>query len=323
MNDTAYEADELLKLLTDALRAGPGSPSWHEAVTRLRSAGAGKDLDEYRLLLTARERLEQGKQYRSVRAGPGFTRELMESIDAEAARGRRGISPARWIAIVASIAIGVAIIAIIINVMPKMTTPPRAPVDLSAAAIARPIASVDLTARPADAVARVIGAMPLAFDRGLAPTGRDIAPGTAGGILLEQPLPADRPVAVEATLRIRRPNPQLIAQLFITDDPTLSSANAVTLDELALALQGTTARAMRNGRIEDGQSDLPDSAQTVIARLAIRDEQAIVEIDGKPIWRGSIRLKPDRPWFAGVRFLQAEPGESTGVSFEQIRVMGE
>ena len=78
--ETQFESDADLKLLTDALRAGPASPQWHEAVTQLRAGGVnGSDAsaDEYRLLVAARENLESGREYRSVRAGPGFTRKVM------------------------------------------------------------------------------------------------------------------------------------------------------------------------------------------------------------------------------------------------------
>src|SRR5215218_3674787 len=77
-----FESDQFLQLLTDALRAGPGSPEWHEAVEVLRTNGSGEH-DEHRLLIAARENLEKGKEYRSVRAGPGFARKLNEALDSE------------------------------------------------------------------------------------------------------------------------------------------------------------------------------------------------------------------------------------------------
>ena len=61
--------DPFLTLLTDALRAGPGSPEWHQAVSQLKVSG--ENVDEYKLLIEAREALESGRDYRSVRAGAG------------------------------------------------------------------------------------------------------------------------------------------------------------------------------------------------------------------------------------------------------------
>ncbi|HWP40803.1 MAG TPA: hypothetical protein VNL70_07745, partial [Tepidisphaeraceae bacterium] len=98
MAELDFQSDAFLVLLTDALRAGPGSPQWHEAVQQLRQAGAGS-ADEYRLLVLARQRLESGREYRSVRAGPQFTRRLMAEIDLEAARLSAAPSTATMIAV--------------------------------------------------------------------------------------------------------------------------------------------------------------------------------------------------------------------------------
>src|SRR3954471_9755751 len=77
-----FESDQFLQLLTDALRAGPGSPEWHETVEALRTNGSGHH-DEYQMLIAARENLEKGKEFRSVRAGPGFSRKLNDALDSE------------------------------------------------------------------------------------------------------------------------------------------------------------------------------------------------------------------------------------------------
>src|SRR5438105_4756971 len=75
--------ERMFELVTEALRAGPGSPQWHQAVTLLRESGeSGED---YAVLLAAREHLESGREYRAVKAGPKFTRKVMEEIDKEAA----------------------------------------------------------------------------------------------------------------------------------------------------------------------------------------------------------------------------------------------
>ena len=81
MDAAAIDADPMLRLLTDALRRGPGSPEWHRAVSDLRNADSPA-ADEYRLLIAARERLESGRAYREVRAGPAFTRELFSRLGA-------------------------------------------------------------------------------------------------------------------------------------------------------------------------------------------------------------------------------------------------
>src|SRR5256885_363896 len=106
-----FETDQFLKLLTDALQAGPGTPQWHEAVTRLR-ASSEPEADEYRMLVEARENLESGRDYRSVRAGPGFTRKVMEGIEKEEAMPSAAPPTANILAIVALLVILTVIIVV-------------------------------------------------------------------------------------------------------------------------------------------------------------------------------------------------------------------
>src|SRR5437879_5738220 len=88
MPELDFESDQFLQLLTDALRSGPGSPEWHGAVTSLRGgngsvAMAPDRAAEYELLIAARQHLESGRDYRSIRAGAGFTRRVMEAVERE------------------------------------------------------------------------------------------------------------------------------------------------------------------------------------------------------------------------------------------------
>src|SRR4051812_15157167 len=103
MTETQFDSDQFLKLLTEALRAGPGSPQWHEAVNQLKNSNVA-DADEYRMLVNAREHLESGRDYRSIRAGPGFTKKVMAAIDEESAAARQSSAPpsATTIAILAA-----------------------------------------------------------------------------------------------------------------------------------------------------------------------------------------------------------------------------
>src|SRR2546423_711703 len=122
-----FDNDQFLQLLTDALRAGPQSPQWKEAVERLRTskvAGA----DEYQLLLRAREDLEHGLDYRSIRAGPGFTRKLMDQIDQEdGAASARSSSAAKLVLFIAVL----AIIGVVVAIVFLSTRRPAADPDLA------------------------------------------------------------------------------------------------------------------------------------------------------------------------------------------------
>src|SRR5262245_7265284 len=99
MPELDFESDQFLALLSDALRAGPGSPEWHDAVSRVRER-SGEEVDEYQLLIRARQDLESGKEYRFVRAGPGFTSRLMQSIDQGGGAQRHHAPITTWIAFV-------------------------------------------------------------------------------------------------------------------------------------------------------------------------------------------------------------------------------
>src|SRR5258708_6505812 len=104
------ETDPFLQLLTDALRAGPGSPEWHQAVARVKAGETGPD-DEYALLVQARENLASGKEYRQVRPGAGFMRKMMANIEADTANQKKNPLSASLISYIgAGIAIGVVAI---------------------------------------------------------------------------------------------------------------------------------------------------------------------------------------------------------------------
>lgn len=110
------ESDPLFQLLTDALRAGPGSPQWADALAKLRDGGV-QGADEYKLILRAREDIELGRDYRKVSAGPGFTRKVLEGIEREGMR-RTALPTATIVAILAGLVI-LGVIATVIVIMSR------------------------------------------------------------------------------------------------------------------------------------------------------------------------------------------------------------
>src|SRR3954452_18248034 len=112
---TPAESDPFFQLLTDALRAGPGSPQWGDAVAKLRDGGI-EGADEYRLIIRAREDIELGRDYRKVSAGPEFTRKVLNAVERE---GRRpsGVPTATIVAVLA----GLVILGVIITVIVIMS----------------------------------------------------------------------------------------------------------------------------------------------------------------------------------------------------------
>src|SRR3954467_7227544 len=99
--ESPAESDPFFQLLTDALRAGPGSPQWGEAVARLRDGGVD-GADEYRLIIRAREDIELGRDYRKVSAGPEFTRKVLTAVESEGKRPS-GMPTATIVAILAGL----------------------------------------------------------------------------------------------------------------------------------------------------------------------------------------------------------------------------
>src|ERR671912_557275 len=112
---TPAEHDPFFQLLTEALRAGPGSAQWGEAVAKLRDGGL-EGGDEYKLILRAREDIGLGRDFRKVSAGPGFTRKVLDAVEREGTR-RQGLPTATIVAILA----GLVILAVIVTVIVIMS----------------------------------------------------------------------------------------------------------------------------------------------------------------------------------------------------------
>ena len=104
--------DPFFHLLSEALRAGPGSAQWGEAVAQLRDGGV-EGADEYRLLVRAREDLESGRDFRKVTAGPGFTRKLLDAVEREGTR-RNGLPTATIIGLVSALVILAVVLTLVV-----------------------------------------------------------------------------------------------------------------------------------------------------------------------------------------------------------------
>lgn len=319
---TDLEQDPFLVLLTDALRAGPGSPEWRDAVAKLKAAD--ENVDEYRLLIEAREALESGKDYRSVRAGPGFTRKLMTNLDEErhAGAGRRHFPLAGFIAAVAGLVILGAIALVVYKLVPRNPVNPGTRSSLD---------DLQSTYFPNQVLAthfemgipagwRTIGSLPVTADKGLRPGDAAVPDGgyIGGGIVMTAPLPADQPFSAQITLEVKSPGDALIPQIFVSNSSDFSPDRAIGQQELVWQLQGKEEKVVVGGRVER-QSAVPGHTQTLTIRFILNKDLAIVESDGNRLWAGSNGLR-DQPRYLGVRFVRTD-GKSTGdVSFQKIQV---
>lgn len=316
------QSDDFMILLTDALRAGPGSPEWLRAVQVLTEAGAQGD--EYTMLITAREHLESGRPYRAVRPGPNFTRKVMDQVEqAQMARGRVG-SPAGWIAAAAALLV-IATVGLVIYFAVPGGGDDSGLADLERTYFVQPRVEIDF-AQPLDDAWIPIGQ--LAVQPG--PGGLRLADATApadaylgGGVMRQASLPAEQAFAVEARLRAERWTDDLIPQVFITDTPQFTPDRGTSSGELAWLIQaGAPAVALPDGRLA-GQSPTqpPDARNGMTIRVLVSRDHAIVESGGERVFAGPHQLSPQRPRYVGVRFLKRGDADPAPVRFESLRIL--
>jgi hypothetical protein len=327
MTDLDFESSQL-QLLTDALRAGPGSPEWRAAMEAVGGSSSAEQ-DEYKLLYTARERLASGRQYREVRAGPGFTRRVFDAIDEQDDDSDgampRALPAANLIAAISALVIlGVlAIVAWLIIPSTEVRQQQQAG-DLSQTYFVNRIvdASFD-TGLGTDWNA--FGKLPVDAKTGLRPApaaGETAHSFLGGGVTHRRTIEANQPFAVEATVRIPKPTDDVIVQVFVTDSPTFTGDNAMTPREIAWLVRGTQASAATpDGAVEF--ADTPVRAgQRINFRIAANQSDAAVEMNGRRLWSGPNQLDPKKPRTVGVRFLaQGKIDEKTAPVVESVRVL--
>ena len=322
-----FEADQFLKLLTDALRAGPGSPQWHQAMLRLQAAPeAAGGADEYRMLCDARAHLESGKEYRSVRAGPNFTRSVMDAIAAQGIPGPRRFSTPKLIAVIAAILLlgTLAMVTYLLVANGVHSSVQTEAIDaLSAKLLGNAITSLTLDQPPANDW-KVLGKLPLDFSKGMRPKpaavkSRDVI---AGGLLWQTPLAPDTPFEVEATLKVNRSTDDLVPEIAISDSDDFSDENATASHELVWILQSNQAKVvLPSGRLGAQSSLAKGSHDPLTIRLRIDQQNAIVVMDSKRIWAGASGLAIDKPRYIALRLLRRGNEKQDLLSFQSVRVL--
>lgn len=307
MAQVNIESDPLFKLLTDALRAGPGSIEWTEAVARFRVNGQTAS-DEYGMLLQAREHLASGKDYKSVRAGAGFTRKLFTQIDDEKAGTRRaGLPTANLIAGASVVAIlGVlGLVAFFLGRGPGQTGTHKdelLPALFPQVLLNSTFGGDDLSDELVLAGSVVIEA------RGVRP---GPAEGTAGSyvsstVAPRKPVPSGHRFEVEADIQAPSGGGNVITQLFIHDGITADEA-AHRSNELSWVLQGGEQKIRRGDQTET-TAPVP-AARELTVRIVIGHKSAAVYANKELIWTGEHGLS-EGPKMPGIRFLR--PAGDTG-----------
>jgi hypothetical protein len=319
------ETDPFFVLLTDALRAGPQSPAWRDAVAALRTQGL-EGADEHRLLIETRESLESGRDYRSVRAGAAFTRKVLGDIEAESAVGtRNGIPTATIVTLICGLLIIGAIVYISIH-LAKQNVGPAAKID-------------DLETRSQAFLDKVsgasfsgsipsgwkgIGSLELDSTDGLRPKSPTENKNLGGGVVWTGTRPGDQPFAVDVTVSASEPSTAIILEAFVTTDPNFSADKGTSSHDLIWQLRGREQRVLVNGAGQNIATPLSFHSGDTI-RLIVGPEVAIVEIVGangaKPqrLWAGTHELGAAARSI-GVRFLQTEAPGKTNIGIQQIKV---
>jgi hypothetical protein len=315
-----FESDQFLQLLMEALRAGPGSPEWHEAVEALRIDGIAEK-DEYRLLISARENLEKGKEYRSVRAGPGFGRKLNDALDAEAT-GKKGPPTTSMVAIV-SAGLLLAAAAVLLYLLFPGGAPTAAIEKLSNTYFVEPILEHGFEYSIARDFDR-IGSLKMDAQRGLHPVADDQTSAlSGGGIVWTQKIAANQPIAIDVNLRVIRPTDDVIAEIFITDSDKFDPDKGTSGHEFLWLYQaGQTKVVLPDGKIENQTTPNRDFKGTMSVRIAIERDAAIVSQQNKPVWSGAHGLDSSKPRFVGLRFIKtgAEKSSEAPLAFTWIKI---
>jgi hypothetical protein len=319
-----FQSEEFLKLLTDALRAGPGSPQWRDVVTLLRSENAA-EADEYQLLITARERLESGREFRSIRPGPGFTRKVMQAVDQERA-SKTPIPSATLIAVIAAAAI-LTILIVVAVMLSTNPAPSPTPQDLASTYFGNTIISGDFSQNiPVDwkkfGLEPVISIRDKVLRGGFAKDGNKDYRG--GGLVAATPIDPGQSFAVEATLRMPRASTDVDLFIFVTEEasfdrtPTATSPREFVVD----LINGQLSIFNPDGTLKGRQATIAAGRDPIHLLIKMDRQNAIIELDGKRLYEGPHGLVSTKPRYPGIRFLtQGSEKSLDDVVVQSVRVL--
>jgi hypothetical protein len=323
------QSDEFMTLLTDALRAGPGSPEWHQAVGVLRASGGGAGADDFQMLVRAREDLESGTEFRAVRAGPGFSRKVLTEIEHEGPGTKKGLPTANVIAWLA----GLVLIAVVVGVAVMMLKTP--PVDNKAVEQLRQVffntqvAQVGFEGSAASEPSpewKMVGEVPLklAKPNGLAPAATqpsnkdDKREYKSGALVLVEPIPADQARLVDVTFKVTRATDAIVPEVFVGP----AADDAAGGGELVWQFESGSARVvLGSGAVPvEEKVDLKKS-QTVNVKVRFDKDTVIVETGDKRLYEGPHKLSATAPRYVGVRFRRKVRDGGDGVWLGAVSVL--
>lgn len=313
----------LMEKVAEALRAGPGTSQWEEALRAVGGAGMGERA-EWELLARVRRDMAAGKSWREVSAGPTFTRKLMGRLEEEGKEGGGGAGWAGWIAGLAlAVLVGIGIYAAVqaSKSAPTVRTAPAAGTDAVAFSSPRVVWDFGM---PWPGRTSIQGALKLDVSGdGLRPAEAKVGNVRVGGAaLLEVPLEEG---VVEVTMEV----PQNLAwnvgtQVFLTNTTQLDAQTAVSEGEWVLQVDRGGAKVVTGGLDVATPAAIKRTPEdVVIFRITLNQGRATVDSAGERIWEGDLGLAAGKERFVGVRFLARGDIGAAGVpTVKLLRVLG-
>jgi hypothetical protein len=316
------QSEQFMELLTDALRSGPGSPEWHQAVKMLRASN--QTMDEYSLLYTARERLESGKEYRSVRPGTGFSRKVMAGIE-EQSNAPAAVPSANIIALIAAAVMLVIVVIIGIFLLKGSNPDQQAIEELTSKIFGNKVLSTQFTA-PAPTTNPDIpegwvrfGEIPLAIKANeLRPTtlssSTDASAYKVGGLITAASLSATEPLEVDVLAHLIKSTDDAIVEVFISDEP-ITNQNAAAGRALVWQFKAGEARVFLADGSAAPHAEKLGNHRDVAMKIVLNRDTAIVDTAGQRLFAGPHLLSATQPRYVGIRFRRraADKGDRLGI----------
>jgi hypothetical protein len=320
------QSEQFMTLLTDALRSGPGSPEWNQAVKALRASNG--NIDEYTLLHTAREHLESAKDFRSVRAGPGFTRKVLEGIDRESEGAAGGLPTAGLIALIAAGAILVVVVVIGVMLLKGSNPKQQAIEELTGRIFGNKLLAASFPAPPANP-AKIPDGWTKFGEAPLMTKGNELRaaslpathPATAdsngykaGGLVTSASIPSDQPLEVDVTARVTKAADDSIVEVFVSDE-AIADDNAAAGHALVWQFKGGEARVFLADGSAAPHAEKVGGGHDLAIKLLLNRDIAVVDTGGQRLFAGAHLLAPDKPRYVGIRFRRkaGDKAEQVGV----------
>jgi hypothetical protein len=321
------QSEQFMTLLTDALRSGPGSPEWHQAVKTLRASN--ESMDEYSLLYAARERLESGKEYRHVRPGVGFSRKVMAGIEEQSSEPT-AVPTANVIALIAAGVMLVVVVIIGIILLKGSNPDQQAIEELTGKIFGNKILATQFTSQTS-ATQEIpegwvkFGELPVSIK------GTDLRPSTlpaatdttsykAGGLITAASVSATDPLEVDVTAHLFKSTDDAIVEVFISDEP-ITNQNAAAGRALVWQFKAGEARVFLADGTAAPHAEKLGNVHDVSLKILLNRDTAIVDTAGQRLFAGPHLLSSTQPRYVGIRFRRraADKGDRIGIASISIQ----